>query len=85
MLFWNLEEINSQSSDNYLPDEKLCEEHFNKNTTRLEDGRFCVRKPLKQNPSVLGDSFHKTTKCLYSLERRLKAKPDFSKLYHEFV
>lgn len=82
--FWNLEEINSQSND-YLPEEKMCDEHFVANTTRLADGRFCVRIPLKQNPSILGSSFNGATKCLYSLERRLKAKPDFSKLYHEFM
>ncbi|KAF9408276.1 hypothetical protein HW555_011980 [Spodoptera exigua] len=50
--FWNLEEVNSQSSK-YLPEEKLCEEHFVKNTTRLDGGHFCVRIPLKQSPSVL--------------------------------
>ncbi|KAH9640414.1 hypothetical protein HF086_018080 [Spodoptera exigua] len=52
--FWNLEEVNSQSS-NYLPEEKLCEEHFVKNTTRLDSGHFCVRIPLKQSPSVLAE------------------------------
>lgn len=82
--FWNLEEVNSQSS-NYFPEEKLCEEYFIKNTTRLDSGHFCVRIPLKQSPSVLGESFQRASKCLSSLERRLKSKPEFSKLYCDFM
>lgn len=83
--FWQLEEVNTKSSATYMPEEKLCEDHFVKNTTRLSDGRFCVRIPLKKDPSLLGDSFKKATHCLQSLERRLKVKPDFSRMYHDFM
>lgn len=82
--FWQLEEVNSKSP-HYFPEESRCEVHFVQNTTRLADGRFCFRIPLKQNPSVLGDSFQRAVHCLYSLERRLKAKPDLSNMYHEFM
>lgn len=82
--FWQLEEICSKSS-NYFPEERLCEEHFVQNTTRLVDGRFCVRIPLKQDPSVLGDSYQRAAHCLHSLERRLQRKPDLNKMYHEFM
>lgn len=82
--FWNLEEVNSKSSQ-YLPEEKLCEEHFIQNTTRLSDGRFCVRIPIKQNPSVLGNSYNRATQFLYSLERRLVKNTEFSQLYHDFM
>ncbi|XP_059057830.1 uncharacterized protein LOC131851357 [Achroia grisella] len=84
MRFWQLEETALQST-NYLPEEKLCEEHFVKNVTRLSNGRFCVRIPLKHNPSVLGESFQRATHCLYAVERKLRIKPDFGKLYHEFM
>ncbi|XP_069364138.1 uncharacterized protein [Maniola hyperantus] len=46
--FWNLEEVNISSSSSYSPEQKLCEEHFIENTTRLEDGRFLQRRLLKQ-------------------------------------
>ncbi|XP_049884023.1 uncharacterized protein LOC126379357 [Pectinophora gossypiella] len=82
--FWQLEEVNSLSN-HYSPAEKLCEEHFVKNVSRLEDGRFCVRIPLKQNPAVLGNSLEKATQCLFSLERRLKVNPELSKMYYAFM
>lgn len=84
MRFWQLEEVCPQSSQ-YFPEEKLCEEHFVKYTTRLADGRFCVRIPLKQTPGVLGDSYQRAKHCLTSLERRLKGNEPFCKLYKEFM
>lgn len=54
-----------------MPEEKLCKKHFINNTTRLTDCRFCVRIPLKESPSVLGDSFTRAVYYLHSLERRL--------------
>lgn len=71
------EEINKKFSQ-YSPEEKLSEEHFVKNTTRLLDGRFYVRISLQQNPSTLENSINKASYCLQSLERRLKGKPEFS-------
>ncbi|KAL0860640.1 hypothetical protein ABMA27_009990 [Loxostege sticticalis] len=71
--FWQLEE------------EQMCENHFNDNTTRLKDGRFCVRIPLKQSEDVLGDSLQRAKHCLLSLERRTKSQPTFSNNYREFM
>lgn len=82
--FWQLEEVSPQSS-HYFPEEKQCEEHFTQNTTRLADGRFCVRIPLKQTPSVLGDSYQRAYHCLLSLERRLKRNDSFGKMYCDFM
>ncbi|CAK1593094.1 unnamed protein product [Parnassius mnemosyne] len=82
--FWQLEEISSKSS-HYSPEEKLCEDHFVSNTSRLDDGRFCVRLPLKKDTGLLGDSFKRATHCLFSLERRLKGKPDIKQMYYEFM
>ncbi|CAG9109947.1 unnamed protein product [Plutella xylostella] len=84
--FWQLEEINSKSSSShYSPEEKLCEDHFVQNTSRLPDGRFCVRIPLKNDPELLGDSLKRATQCLFSLERSLKRKPETSQMYHDFL
>lgn len=84
MRFWQLEEVSPQSSQ-FFPEEKLCEEHFIKNTTRLADGRFCVRIPLKQTPEVLGDSYQRAKHCLISLERRLNKDDSFCKMYKDFM
>lgn len=64
--------------------EKQCEDHFVNNTSRLLDRRFCVCLPLKKDP-ILGNSFHKATHSLKSLERRLKVKPELSKMCHDFL
>ncbi|CAG4976903.1 unnamed protein product [Colias eurytheme] len=83
--FWNLEEVNNIKSSSYSPEQKLCEEHFVKNTTRLKDGRFCVRIPLKEDPSVLGDSLQRAKQCFLSLERRLLKQPKLYEMYREFI
>ncbi|XP_059055493.1 uncharacterized protein LOC131849430 [Achroia grisella] len=81
--FWQLEEICSKS--NYFPEERMCEEHFVANTTRLDDGRFCVRIPLKHDSSVLGNSFHRAEHCLFSLERRLTSNLELRDMYSNFM
>lgn len=82
--FWELEEVSHQSSS-YSNEEAKCEEHFVHNTTRLADGRFCVRIPLKQSPNVLGDSLARANRCLLAIERRFKNQPNLKPLYCEFM
>lgn len=81
--FWQLEEVCTTSV--YSQEEKLCEEHFIKNTTRLENGQFCVRIPLKCSPDLLGESFLRAKHCFSSLERRFKSQPQLSKMYKDFM
>ncbi|CAH0715941.1 unnamed protein product, partial [Brenthis ino] len=59
-LFWELEglpqkKVNSDS-------ERFCEQHFLNNTRRLNDGRFCVKLPLFDEPTCLGDSYQSAKK-----------------------
>lgn len=84
MRFWQLEEVSHQSSV-YSREERLCEEHFLQNTTRLEDGRFCVRIPLKVSTDNLGDSKQRAKHCLFALERRLKRSSSFCDRYCYFM
>lgn len=84
MRFWQLEEVSHQSSV-YSQEEKMCEDHFIQNTTRLKDGRFCVRIPLKQSHLNLGDSVNRAKHCLLSLERRFKGQPSFKESYCDFM
>lgn len=55
--FWELEDIpNSTCESKLSKDEEYCEAHFKENTIRLEDGRFCVKLPLRE--SLQGVSNH---------------------------
>lgn len=82
--FWQLDEVCPKSSD-YSPEEQSCENHFVKTITRLDDGRFCARIPLKDSPEVLGDSYQRAKHCFLSLERRNQSRPLFQKMYREFM
>ncbi|XP_015376830.1 PREDICTED: uncharacterized protein LOC107171114 [Diuraphis noxia] len=46
-MFWKVEECISK--ENWSNEEKLCVEHFTKNTRRDETGKFIVKLPLKDN------------------------------------
>lgn len=66
-------------------EENLCEEIFQKTTTRDFEGRFVVEIPLKDSPTVLGDSKQNAYKRLKALESKLCKNPNFSKLYSDFL
>lgn len=82
--FWKLEEVDVKSSY-YSEEEKACEEHFVNNFARLDSGRFCVRVPLKQPETILGDSFERAKRCFLSLERRLQNNTELKKSYCDFM
>ncbi|XP_055645570.1 uncharacterized protein LOC129782376 [Toxorhynchites rutilus septentrionalis] len=53
--FWELEEC-CTSTPHFSEEEKLCEDHIHKHTTRDDTGKFIVRLPFLHPPSQLGDS-----------------------------
>ncbi|GBP02363.1 hypothetical protein EVAR_101193_1 [Eumeta japonica] len=53
--FWKLEDTNPTDRPLSLA-EKRCEDHFAQNIKRKADGRFVVRLPFSENPSILGRS-----------------------------
>ncbi|XP_052742136.1 uncharacterized protein LOC128198001 [Bicyclus anynana] len=84
--FWTLEEVNNLNNRSILSSEqKLCEEHFTKYTSRLSDGRFQVRIPLKYDSTVLSDTLFRAKQCFISLERKLLKEPILCKMYREFM
>ncbi|XP_063386650.1 uncharacterized protein LOC134672624 [Cydia fagiglandana] len=52
--FWSLEEVPDNSKQVYSVEERLCEQNFVENFTRMPDGRFSVAIPLKKPESCLG-------------------------------
>lgn len=81
--FWELDTIAAKHS--LSSEERACEQSFLETTTRKKDGRFVVTMPLKEDPSVLGDSFQ-MAKCRFiSLERKFARDPIFKDMYIQFM
>ncbi|KAI5636527.1 putative peptidase (DUF1758) domain-containing protein [Phthorimaea operculella] len=51
--FWEIENI-PQPKNQKTVEEMECESHFQNNTYRNEEGRFCVKLPLHTEPDCLG-------------------------------
>lgn len=83
--FWCLEEVPDNSKQVYSVEERLCEQNFVENFTRMPDGRFSVAVPLKKPESCLGDSFNRAKQCFLSLERRLAKQPLLKQMYTDFM
>ncbi|KAI8440876.1 hypothetical protein MSG28_009178 [Choristoneura fumiferana] len=83
--FWSLEEVPDNSKLVYSTEERLCENNFVENYSRMPDGRFSVAVPLKRPESSLGDSFERAKQCFLSLERRLHKQPQLKQMYTDFM
>ncbi|XP_036149069.1 uncharacterized protein LOC105830757 [Monomorium pharaonis] len=81
--FWKLEEYLNQRP--LSQEERQCERHFSQSCKRVEGGRFMISIPLKENPSVLGESHNKTLRRLISLEGKLHRNPALKEQYTAFL
>ncbi|KAL0902136.1 hypothetical protein ABMA27_000080 [Loxostege sticticalis] len=81
--FWELDSVSIKHS--LSSEERSCEQHFLENTSRKDDGRSLVKMPLKQDPSVLGDSYYKAKVRLLSLEKKFAREPEFRAKYVDFL
>ncbi|XP_059048166.1 uncharacterized protein LOC131843520 [Achroia grisella] len=83
--FWELEEP-PQVEHLVTDEEKLCEEHFVRTTTRLPSGRFVISLPFKiDHDSRLGNSFNSALSRFHALERKFNSNPTFKSLYVDFM
>ena len=81
-MFWEVEEVHQVST--LTEKERLCENHYIKNTSRLPNGVYQVRLPRRDSmPSQWANSCQIATSCLMSLERKLNKKPEFRKEYND--
>ncbi|GBM33740.1 hypothetical protein AVEN_75812-1 [Araneus ventricosus] len=83
--FWEIENIERESEISVTKEAEICEEHFLKNYSRTETGKFMVKMPFKEDPSCLGESRKKAEKCLNSLWNRLRREPKLCELYKIFM
>ncbi|XP_047025541.1 uncharacterized protein LOC124634161 [Helicoverpa zea] len=81
--FWEIESVPPKRI--LSPEDTACENHFLNNTFRLDNGRFCVRLPLKESPDCLGDSYSQAKKRLLNLEKRFRKNPTLKSQYVEFI
>ncbi|XP_037942998.1 uncharacterized protein LOC119675852 [Teleopsis dalmanni] len=77
--------ICSDDEEQIEKQEELCESHFINNVQKTNHGRFIVRLPFQQNPSILGDSQNTAINRFYALERRLSKDEAVWKQYVEFM
>lgn len=81
--FWQVEEVDPINS--FSLEEQSCEEHFTRNVSINEEGRYVVAFPFKENPERLGKSRDIAIKRFLALERRLEQNETLRKLYVEFL
>lgn len=81
--FWELEQVPDKQYFSKI--EQACEDHFYRNTYRLESGRFCVRLPLIDTPDCLGDSYAMAKTRLLYLEKRFRKNPELRLQYSNFI
>jgi DNA repair ATPase RecN len=79
--FWSIEEMNKVMT----PEEKACEEHFQRHTKRLETGRYKVRLPLSDSVDQLAESYDNARTKFLALEQRLMKHPQLKQDYSAFI
>ena len=75
-LFWKTEE-NPDCKPPYTHEERMVIDHFGKNHTIDNDGRFVVPLPRKPESKQLGESRSQAVRRFFSLERTLHSKGQF--------
>ncbi|XP_037823546.1 uncharacterized protein LOC119611923 [Lucilia sericata] len=81
--FWEVEEV-PKSVKIFSDEEAETELHYQRNVSRLENGRYMVRLPLKENIKI-GESKSSATKRLVSMERRFMQRPELGNEYKRFM
>ncbi|XP_045777595.1 uncharacterized protein LOC123875672 [Maniola jurtina] len=82
--FWELEEV-SPGFHVQSEVERACEEDFVLNTRRDPQGRFIVKIPFSESPTLLGDSYTQAYRRLVALEKRLSRSTNCAQLYKAFI
>ncbi|XP_030757297.1 uncharacterized protein LOC115883123 [Sitophilus oryzae] len=83
--FWQLEELSKEKI--LTGEEKLCEQRFVESVKRLENGKFQVDLPFRQERDYekLGDSLGTAVKRFHSLEKRFQRDAKLFLDYKQFI
>ena len=81
--FWRLETV--PTKQHFSREEKSCELHFSNTIACLDNGRFQVRRPFRDNTEQLGESRTMAVQRLLSLEKRFVNFPKQKIQYIDFM
>lgn len=81
--FWEINEISNQKQQ--TSEEKECEEHFNRTHRRLENGRYVVQLPLRDNKVELGQTKNMAVATFLQLEKKFARNKDYFNQYKQFI
>lgn len=82
--FWEHESMDNNREE--IDSNNKCEQLYSTTTTRLPDGRYQVRLPLKDNlEQYMGKSRSQAIAQFQQLERKMGKNPSFAKDYKDFI
>ena len=81
--FWEIEEMPPKV--HLSKEESLSEEHFLKNTSRNQEGRYSVRLPFNEKRFRIGETYSIATKRLNALMRKFPKNEALRSGYKEFL
>ncbi|GFU46967.1 integrase catalytic domain-containing protein [Trichonephila clavipes] len=81
--FWEIENVETDSVKTSELD--ICEDHFKNTHSTVDQGRYTVVMPLKEDPSCLGESKQTAIQRLNSLWKRLSGDKEYLFLYEKFL
>lgn len=83
--FWEQEEIQNNNEQTNI-EHDTCETFYKQTTTRLEDGRYQVRLPMKPEMNeLLGESKSTAVAQFKQLERKMSKNQKFAEDYRKFM
>ncbi|XP_035233758.1 uncharacterized protein LOC118205577 [Stegodyphus dumicola] len=83
--FWEIENVERESEISKSKEAEICEQHFLKNYSRTETGKYLIKILFKENPMCLGNSKQISLKTLNSLWTRLIKDENYLLLYYDFL
>lgn len=83
--FWQIDKVIIHPQLQWSINERLCEDDYVKNTTRLETGRYSVSLPVKSNIHSLGLSESSALLQFRYLEKRLGKSIELKEQYQSFM
>ncbi|XP_018406879.1 PREDICTED: uncharacterized protein LOC108782971 [Cyphomyrmex costatus] len=81
--FWRIEDI--PKANLLSTQESQCEEMFQREYRRTDEGRFEVSLPFRADPNTLGESKSMAFKRLCSMERKFRKDSELQARYIEFM
>lgn len=82
--YWEIEDISSDT--NMTTQEQFCEEYYVATTSRLDNGKYQVKLPMKENfDQQLGKSKQQAVAQFMNLEKKLIQDSKLSESYKKFI